>query len=41
MDLSGAEVWATGGSLTFLFQIAKSKVTGDKPDMGEHYTLTL
>jgi general stress protein 26 len=41
MDLSGAEVWATGGSMTFLFQIAKSKITGDKPDMGEHYTLTL
>jgi general stress protein 26 len=41
MDLSEAEVWATGGSMTFLFQIAKSKITGDKPDMGEHYTLTL
>ncbi|MDN5569278.1 MAG: pyridoxamine 5'-phosphate oxidase family protein [Paracoccus sp. (in: a-proteobacteria)] len=41
MDLSEAEVWATGGSVSFLFQIAKSKLTGDKPDMGEHYTLTL
>ncbi|TGN59088.1 general stress protein [Paracoccus liaowanqingii] len=39
MDLTEAEVWATGGSLSFMFQIAKSKVTGDKPDMGEHYTL--
>lgn len=41
MTLSEAEVWATGGSVSFLFQIAKSKVTGDKPDMGEHYTLPL
>lgn len=35
-----AEVWLTPGGLGFLFQIAKSKVTGDKPDMGETFTLT-
>ncbi|MFS4437101.1 pyridoxamine 5'-phosphate oxidase family protein [Paracoccaceae bacterium GXU_MW_L88] len=35
-----AEVWATGGNLGFLYEIAKSKVTGDKPDMGDHFTLT-
>ncbi|WP_411838822.1 pyridoxamine 5'-phosphate oxidase family protein [Paracoccus sp. ME4] len=39
-DLDEAEVWATGGSLSFLYQIAKSKITGDKPDMGDHYSLT-
>ncbi|MCZ0963225.1 pyridoxamine 5'-phosphate oxidase family protein [Paracoccus benzoatiresistens] len=39
-DLADAEVWATGGKLSFIYEIAKSKVTGQKPDMGEHYTLT-
>lgn len=37
--LSEAEVWATGGKLSFIYEIAKSKVTGHKPDMGDHYTL--
>ena len=36
MDLDRAEFWLTGGALSFLYQIAKSKVTGQKPDMGEH-----
>lgn len=35
-----AEVWLTGGSLGFLYEIAKSKITGDKPDLGSHVTLT-
>ncbi len=39
-DLAEVEVWVTSGSLSFIYQIAKSKVTGDKPDMGEHFTLT-
>lgn len=39
-DIKAAEVWLTGGGLGFLYQIAKSKITGDKPDMGEHLTLT-
>ena len=39
-DLDEAEVWATGGSLSFLYEIAKSKITGHKPDMGDHYSLT-
>ena len=39
-DLADAEVWATGGKLSFIYEIAKSKVTGQKPDMGEHYSLT-
>ncbi|WCR09898.1 pyridoxamine 5'-phosphate oxidase family protein [Paracoccus stylophorae] len=36
---SSAEIWVTGGSVGFLYQIAKSKITGDKPDMGEHLTI--
>ncbi|MFN3278169.1 MAG: pyridoxamine 5'-phosphate oxidase family protein [Paracoccus hibiscisoli] len=40
LDLTEAEVWATGGKVSFLYQIAKSKITGDKPDMGDHYSLT-
>lgn len=38
-DVTEAEVWATAGKLSFLYEIAKSKVTGQKPDMGDHYTL--
>lgn len=34
-----AEVWATPGSLGFMVQIAKSKITGDDPDMGDHFTV--
>lgn len=37
--LSDAEIWATAGRLAFLYEIARSKVTGKTPDMGEHYTL--
>lgn len=40
MDLEGAEYWLTGGAISFLYQIARSKVTGEKPDMGEHGTLS-
>lgn len=40
LDLTEAEVWATGGSMAFLYQIAKSKITGDRPVMGDHYSLT-
>lgn len=39
-DLDTAEIWVTGGSLGFLYQIARSKLTGEKPDLGEHITLT-
>jgi len=39
MDLSEAEVWATGGSLSFLFQVAKAHITDEKPDMGQHGTI--
>ncbi len=34
------EVWATDGSLAFLYEIAKAHVAGTQPDMGEHVTLT-
>lgn len=39
MDLSEAEVWATGGSMSFLYQIAKANITKEKPDMGDHGVL--
>ena len=39
-DLSEAEVWLTGGSLKFLYEIAKAQLTGEKPDIGEHAVLT-
>lgn len=39
MDLKEAEVWATGGSLSFLYEIAKANVTKEKPDAGHHGTL--
>ncbi len=38
-DLAQAEVWATGGSLKFLYEVAKAHVTDSKPDMGEHGTV--
>jgi general stress protein 26 len=41
LSIADAEVWATSkSSIAFLYQIAKAKLTGDKPDMGEHFTLT-
>ncbi|OAN79350.1 general stress protein [Sulfitobacter sp. EhC04] len=40
MDLSEAEVWMTDGNLKFLFDVARANVTGKKPDMGQHGTLT-
>ncbi len=36
VDLNEAEVWVTDGSLSFLYQIAKSNITEEKPDMGSH-----
>lgn len=35
-----AEVWATDGGLAFFYEIAKSKVTGKKPDVGEHFEVS-
>ncbi|WP_372993712.1 pyridoxamine 5'-phosphate oxidase family protein [Sulfitobacter sp.] len=40
MDLSSAEVWATGGSLSFLYEVAKAHLTDEKPDMGQHGTIS-
>jgi general stress protein 26 len=38
--LDGGEVWATTASgVVFLFQVAKARVTGAKPDGGTHFTL--
>ena len=39
LKLSTAEVWATTGGLGFLYEVAKSKVTGAKPDMGDQYEI--
>lgn len=38
-DLTEAEVWATGGSLKFLYEVAKAHLTDSKPDMGRHGTI--
>ena len=40
LKLSTAEVWATTGGLGFLYEVAKSKVTGAKPDTGDHFTVS-
>jgi general stress protein 26 len=38
--IDGGEVWLTPASgICFLFGIAKAQLTGDTPDMGEHFTL--
>ncbi|MDT8857382.1 pyridoxamine 5'-phosphate oxidase family protein [Paracoccaceae bacterium Fryx2] len=34
------EVWLTSGALGFAFELVKSKITGDQPDMGDHFALT-
>lgn len=39
MDLVEAEVWATNGSLRFLYEIARAHLTDAKPDMGAHGTI--
>ena len=38
-DLTEAEVWATGGSFKFLYEVAKAHLTDRKPDMGDHGTV--
>lgn len=39
MKVTGAEAWLTPtSSARFLFEIARSKVTGKTPDLGEHLT---
>lgn len=34
-----AEAWLTPGGVGFLFSLAKSKMTGEQPDMGDHLNL--
>lgn len=36
-SISSAEVWATTSGVGFFYQTAKAKLTGAKPDMGEHF----
>lgn len=39
-SLTGGEVWTTPTSgLRFMFNVAKAQLTGDQPDMGEHFSL--
>ncbi|NNE53643.1 MAG: pyridoxamine 5'-phosphate oxidase family protein [Sulfitobacter sp.] len=38
-ELSKAEVWITGGSLKFLYEVAKANTTGSVPDVGDHDTV--
>lgn len=40
-SIAAAEVWTTTGGLGFLYEVAKAKATGAKPDMGEHFELTV
>ncbi|MGJ8545034.1 MAG: pyridoxamine 5'-phosphate oxidase family protein [Sulfitobacter sp.] len=39
MPLSSAETWETGGSLSFLYEIAKANMSDSKPDAGRHSKL--
>lgn len=40
LTVEGGEGWATTTSgAGFLFQVAKAKLTGKQPDIGEHFTL--
>ncbi len=39
MDLKEAEVWATGGNMSFLYEIAKANITKETPDAGDHGTI--
>ncbi|UXU76478.1 MULTISPECIES: pyridoxamine 5'-phosphate oxidase family protein [unclassified Paracoccus (in: a-proteobacteria)] len=39
LGLTSAEVWATTGGVGFLYQLAKARLTGEKPDMGDHFQL--
>ena len=38
--MSEAEVWTTAGRIGFFYEIAKSKITGTKPDTGDHFTVS-
>jgi general stress protein 26 len=39
-SLAEAEVWSTTGGLAFLYEVAKANLTGDDPDIGEHFHLS-
>lgn len=39
LSIDEAEVWTTTGGLGFLYEVAKARVTGAEPDMGEHFHL--
>lgn len=35
-----AECWTSAGAIGFVIQIAKAKLTGEQPDIGDHFDLT-
>lgn len=39
LSIGSAEVWTTTGGIGFVVQLAKSKITGAQPDIGDHFTL--
>lgn len=39
LHATSAELWKTGGSLRFIYEIAKAQATNEEPDMGEHAIL--
>lgn len=41
LKLTSAEAWLTTTSgLRFLYEVAKAKITGEEPDMGEHFEVS-
>lgn len=38
-DLAQAEIWTTGGTMQFLYEITKANMTDEMPDMGRHATV--
>jgi len=39
LSLKDGEIWTAKGGAGFMFQVAKANVTGEKPDIGDHYEI--
>lgn len=39
LSITTAEVWATDGTLKFLFETAKANATGEMPDVGDNFEI--
>jgi general stress protein 26 len=35
-DMTEAEVWATGGSMSFLYEVARANITKETPNVSDH-----